>query len=106
MKKRVGFVKHTMIRSSSINPASLPPLCVPCSITNGILFGIIMSIAFFFTTGNFLAYVRQYRKLPEDANADNGERGGVPGEPMGTPLFDNRRMERRPSLLLAKVDYE
>lgn len=103
MRPRVS--KDNPPSNASANHASPSSLCLR-SITNGILFGIIMSIAFFFTTGNFLAYVRQYRKLPEDANADNGERGGVPGEPMGTPLFDNRRMERRPSLLLAKVDYE
>lgn len=71
-----------------------------CSITNGILFGIAMSIAFYFTTGNFLTHMRAYSRLP--VKGPDGQPIDVPS----TPIFDGRTMERRPSLILARADLQ
>ncbi|KAG5176086.1 xanthine/uracil/vitamin C permease [Tribonema minus] len=86
--------------------ATLPAfLCIAMmpftySIPNGILFGMLFSFAFFFTSGEAFERCRglgrRAQYAPLDAGGGSGDGGGV------SAFFDDTQLKRNPSLLVSK----
>lgn len=96
-------------------PAFLTIALMPFSysIMDGILFGVASSVAFYFTTGEFLNHLRPaLRRLRQGGAPPEGKRllAGAPPPAAESPSFlDPGRPSRRPSFLLSKAeldDYE